>query len=154
MFVRPHVLMCLVLYKIVDPSPDIRSEALHVLDVMSERLWHVPPSDGKPPRPVKAIPGGSSASPASPMPKGPADRVAVVIGNVQDAYQQFQYQLSTKLAKYVLHDILYPQPPPPPPPPPPSPPSLEMSGTLDSSSSIRYPPSMCFAGAPFPPLRG
>ena len=101
MFVRPHVLMCLVLYKIVDPSPDIRSEALHVLGVMSVRLWHVPPSDGKPPRPGKALPGGGGALPASNQPKGRSERVAVVIGNVQDAYQQFQYQLSMKLAKYV-----------------------------------------------------
>ncbi|KAK9867850.1 hypothetical protein WJX84_002781 [Apatococcus fuscideae] len=99
MFVRPHVLMCLVLYKIVDPSPDIRSEALHVLGVMSVRLWHVPPSDGKPPRPGKALPGGGGALPASNQPKGRSERVAVVIGNVQDAYQQFQYQLSMKLAK-------------------------------------------------------
>ncbi|KAK9846072.1 hypothetical protein WJX84_000717, partial [Apatococcus fuscideae] len=98
-FIKPHVLMCLVFYKIVDPMPDIRSEALHVLGVMSVRLWHTPITDPppKPPRPGKA--GVVGALPGSGQPRSRTDRVGIVIGNVQDAYQQFQYTLSTKLSK-------------------------------------------------------
>ena len=99
-FIKPHVLMCLVFYKIVDPIPDIRSEALHVLGVMSVRLWHTPITESKPPRPGKAgVGGGGGALPGSGQPRSRSDRVGIVIGNVQDAYQQFQYTLSTKLSK-------------------------------------------------------
>lgn len=34
-----HILLSLVLYKMVDPSPEVRDDALTVLDVLVERMW-------------------------------------------------------------------------------------------------------------------
>lgn len=90
--VKPHILLSLVLYKIVDSAQDVRDDALHLLDVLSSRIWKDALKDRKP-----ANMQGSTAS-------GQADehsmpRNAVIIGNLQDSYQQFQYQLSAKLAR-------------------------------------------------------
>lgn len=37
--VKPHVLLSLVLYKIVDADPDTRDDALVLLDALSTRVW-------------------------------------------------------------------------------------------------------------------
>ncbi|XP_020587896.1 cell morphogenesis protein PAG1 isoform X2 [Phalaenopsis equestris] len=68
-------LLSLILYKVVDPSRQIRDDALQMLETLSVREW--------------AEDDTESAS---------RYRVSVV-GNLPDSYQQFQYKLSAKLAK-------------------------------------------------------
>lgn len=68
-------LLSLILYKVVDPSRQIRDDALQMLETLSVREWA---EDG--------IEGSGSYS-------------AAVVGNLPDSYQQFQYKLSCKLAK-------------------------------------------------------
>ena len=70
----------------------MRDDALHLLDVLSSRIWKDALKDRKALTPHSAAPSGVDESGHS--------RVAVVIGNLQDSYQQFQYQLSAKLARY------------------------------------------------------
>jgi len=80
----------------------VRDDALHLLDVLSSRIW-------KDIKDTKV----ASAEAAAALAGQPSDpgRVAVVIGNLQDSYQQFQYQLSAKLARYRHHTFnnTYPQ---------------------------------------------
>lgn len=67
-----------------------------MLRVLSMRVWReglVAPrgetqAPGASPRPKRSLNGGASHEP-----------VAVVVGNLQDTYQQFQYQVSAKLAR-------------------------------------------------------
>ncbi|KAI3462844.1 hypothetical protein Pfo_019507 [Paulownia fortunei] len=68
-------LLSLILYKVVDPSRQIRDDALQMLETLSVREWA---EDG-------AECSGSYR--------------AAVVGNLPDSYQQFQYKLSCKLAK-------------------------------------------------------
>ncbi|GMY12807.1 protein furry homolog-like [Fagus crenata] len=68
-------LLSLILYKVVDPSRQIRDDALQMLETLSVREWA---EDG--------IEGSGSYR-------------AAVVGNLPDSYQQFQYKLSCKLAK-------------------------------------------------------
>ncbi|GER30702.1 ARM repeat superfamily protein, partial [Striga asiatica] len=68
-------LLSLILYKVVDPSRQIRDDALQMLETLSLREWS---EDG-----VES--SGSYR--------------AAVVGNLPDSYQQFQYKLSCKLAK-------------------------------------------------------
>lgn len=68
-------LLSLILYKVVDPSRQIRDDALQMLETLSLREWA---DDG--------IDGSGSYQ-------------AAVFGNLPDSYQQFQYKLSCKLAK-------------------------------------------------------
>ncbi|XP_051117296.1 uncharacterized protein LOC127242007 isoform X1 [Andrographis paniculata] len=68
-------LLSLILYKVVDPSRQIRDDALQMLETLSVREWA---EDG-----VES--SGSYR--------------AAVVGNLPDSYQQFQYKLSCKLAK-------------------------------------------------------
>ncbi len=68
----------------------MRDDALHLLDVLSSRIWKDSLKD------TKAASAEAAAAQASEQHPG---RVAVVIGNLQDSYQQFQYQLSAKLAR-------------------------------------------------------
>ncbi|XP_058098054.1 uncharacterized protein LOC131243018 isoform X2 [Magnolia sinica] len=68
-------LLSLILYKVVDPSRQIRDDALQMLETLSAREWAAEGTDG-------------------------AGRYrAAVVGNLPDSYQQFQYKLSSKLAK-------------------------------------------------------
>lgn len=67
-------LLSLILYKVVDPSRQIRDDALQMLETLSAREWA---EEGE----------------------GTGRYRAAVVGNLQDSYQQFQYQLSAKLAK-------------------------------------------------------
>nr|ABD96932.1 hypothetical protein [Tarenaya spinosa] len=68
-------LLSLILYKIVDPSRQIRDDALQMLETLSMREWA---EDGV---------------------EGSGSYRAAVVGNLPDSYQQFQYKLSCKLAK-------------------------------------------------------
>ncbi|KAJ1692491.1 hypothetical protein LUZ63_009189 [Rhynchospora breviuscula] len=70
-------LVSLILYKVVDPTKMIRDSALQMLETLSEREWSEYDTDGY----------GSGRYRAS------------VVGNLPDSYQQFQYKLSSKLAK-------------------------------------------------------
>ncbi|CAH8364627.1 unnamed protein product [Eruca vesicaria subsp. sativa] len=68
-------LVSLILYKVVDPSRQIRDDALQMLETLSMREWAEDGIEGS---------GGYRAA---------------VVGNLPDSYQQFQYKLSCKLAK-------------------------------------------------------
>lgn len=68
-------LLSLILYKVVDPSRQIRDDALQMLETLSAREWA---EDGI---------------------EGSGRYRAAVVGNLPDSYQQFQYKLSCKLAK-------------------------------------------------------
>lgn len=68
-------LLSLILYKVVDPSRQIRDDALQMLETLSTREWA---EDGV---------------------EGSGSYRAAVVGNLPDSYQQFQYKLSCKLAK-------------------------------------------------------
>ncbi|XP_057491504.1 uncharacterized protein LOC130777254 [Actinidia eriantha] len=68
-------LLSLILYKVVDPSRQIRDDALQMLETLSVREWA---EDGF---------------------EGSGSYRAAVVGNLPDSYQQFQYKLSCKLAK-------------------------------------------------------
>eukprot|EP01018_Ginkgo_biloba_P009953 Gb_24208 [translate_table: standard] len=67
-------LLSLILYKVVDPARQIRDDALQMLETLSIREWA---EEGE----------------------GAGRYRAAVVGSLPDSYQQFQYQLSTKLAK-------------------------------------------------------
>lgn len=69
------VLLSLILYKVVDPSKAIRDDALQMLETLSLREWAGEGAEG-----------------------GGRYRCAVV-GSLPDSYQQYQYQLSAKLAQ-------------------------------------------------------
>lgn len=69
------VLLSLILYKVVDPSKAVRDDALQMLETLSLREW-----------------AGDGA--------GDAGRYrAAVVGSLPDSYQQYQYQLSARLAQ-------------------------------------------------------
>ncbi|XP_028764810.1 uncharacterized protein LOC114722858 [Neltuma alba] len=68
-------LLSLILYKVVDPSRQIRDDALQMLETLSVREW------------------------ADDVIEGSGSYRAAVVGNLPDSYQQFQYKLSCKLAK-------------------------------------------------------
>ncbi|XP_043707827.1 protein furry homolog [Telopea speciosissima] len=68
-------LLSLILYKVVDPSRQIRDDALQMLETLSVREW------------------------AEEGTEGSGRYRAAVVGNLPDSYQQFQYKLSCKLAK-------------------------------------------------------
>ncbi|KAF5206548.1 furry-like protein [Thalictrum thalictroides] len=68
-------LLSLILYKVVDPSRQIRDDALQMLETLSVRAW------------------------AEEGTEGAGHYRAAVVGNLPDSYQQFQYKLSCTLAK-------------------------------------------------------
>ncbi|XP_020250386.1 uncharacterized protein LOC109827782 isoform X2 [Asparagus officinalis] len=68
-------ILSLILYKVVDPSRHIRDNALQMLETLSVREWALDDTESS---------GHYRAS---------------VVGNLPDSYQQFQYKLSSKLAK-------------------------------------------------------
>ncbi|KAG9149466.1 hypothetical protein Leryth_023324 [Lithospermum erythrorhizon] len=68
-------LLSLILYKVVDPSRQIRDDALQMLETLSVREW---------------VTDGNECS---------GSYQAAVVGNLPDSYQQFQYKLSCRLAK-------------------------------------------------------
>ncbi|XP_052624495.1 uncharacterized protein LOC111876656 isoform X2 [Lactuca sativa] len=70
-------LLSLILYKVVDPSRQVRDDALQMLETLYIREWA---------EEDKIESSGSCYQ-------------AAVVGNLPDSYQQFQYKLSCKLAK-------------------------------------------------------
>ncbi|XP_020113081.1 cell morphogenesis protein PAG1 isoform X2 [Ananas comosus] len=68
-------LLSLILYKVVDQTKQIRDSALQMLETLSVREW------------------------AEDDHEGTSHYRASVVGNLPDSYQQFQYKLSSKLAK-------------------------------------------------------
>ncbi|KAI3794046.1 hypothetical protein L1987_36671 [Smallanthus sonchifolius] len=68
-------LLSLILYKVVDPSRQVRDDALQMLETLSAREW------------------------AEDKIEGTGSYQVAVVGNLPDSYQQFQYKLSCKLAK-------------------------------------------------------
>ncbi|KAI8018207.1 hypothetical protein LOK49_LG04G02105 [Camellia lanceoleosa] len=68
-------LLSLILYKVVDPSRQIRDDVLQMLETLSVREWA---KDGI---------------------EGLGSYRAAVVSNLPDSYQQFQYKLFCKLAK-------------------------------------------------------
>ncbi|CAG9464766.1 unnamed protein product [Pedinophyceae sp. YPF-701] len=76
--VQPHVMLSLVLYKVVDPDHDVRDDAIHVLQHLDRKYWN-------------STSGGGADEPDG--------MSTIVIGALQDSYQQFQYQLSAKLSQ-------------------------------------------------------
>ena len=80
---------------------DVRDDALHLLDVLASRIWKDSLKSSKASAPGQA---GLPIRRSSDVSHGP---VAVVIGSLQDSYQQFQYQLSAKLARYNTHCFLH-----------------------------------------------
>ncbi|GIM00769.1 hypothetical protein Vretimale_5697 [Volvox reticuliferus] len=122
----PHILLALVLVKIVDPVQEVREDALHMLNMLSQREWQSGQGLGLG---LGAEPTGTHAAGASPIsrngasgsPSGGADADGVatgtgaggggsgvsggdegavlVIGSLQDSYHQFQYGLAGSLAR-------------------------------------------------------
>eukprot|EP00210_Caulerpa_lentillifera_P001890 g1818.t1 len=78
-----HVIISLVLYKCVDPDRHVREDALHLLKCVAHREWQ-----------GKCTTGWALCFNGHSM----EDNV-VVIGNLQDTCQSFQYQLSESLAR-------------------------------------------------------
>lgn len=104
--VEAHVVLSLVLYKMVDSNQEVREDALHMLHVLSTREWQASAAD------LAAVAAGAGVawnSPAQQQQQQEAEAFAleaeggsgtvVVLGALQDSYQQFQYQLAAKLAR-------------------------------------------------------
>ncbi|KAF5834594.1 cell morphogenesis central region-domain-containing protein [Dunaliella salina] len=113
--IAPHVMLSLILYKMVDEARDVREDSLHMLHVLSQREWGVSSgkASGQTASLVSDAEGGVAGTGEEDQPgRGSDDESAseselggtggdavVVLGNLQDSYQQFQYQLSCKLAR-------------------------------------------------------
>lgn len=79
------------------PMQDVRDDALHLLDILASRIWKESLKQALKGSQSSAAGGNAVLTGASSeLSQG---RVAVVIGSLQDSYQQFQYQLSAKLAR-------------------------------------------------------
>jgi hypothetical protein len=70
---------------------EVREDALSMLDTLSKRVWN---EGGET---VAAVRPGTPLLPGQILHAGP--QAAVVIGNLQDSYQEFQSRLSSKLAR-------------------------------------------------------
>lgn len=100
--VEPHVVLSLVLYKMVDGSPEAREDALHMLHVLSLREWQTS---------ANSLAAAAAADASLEQQRQQEEAFALeaeggsgtvlVLGALQDSYQQFQYQLSVKLARCV-----------------------------------------------------
>lgn len=69
----------------------MRDDAMDMLEVLACRVW----KDGE--RETE-----SGVTVPKPVPGRPQSRLLPVVGSLPDSYHQFQYQLSAKLARYVL----------------------------------------------------
>ena len=103
------MVLSLVLYKMVDPQPDVREDALHMLHILAIREWQSSLVG------AAAAAAAAASSPATGaagtheedllgldeggVSQKEGDSAVVVLGALQDSYQQFQYQLSAKLAR-------------------------------------------------------
>jgi hypothetical protein len=115
--VEPHVVLSLVLYKMVDSSSEVREDALHMLHVLSTREWQASAADISAAAAAAGLAGAggwraAQAQQQQQQQQQQRDEVfaleaeggsgtVVVLGALQDSYQQFQYQLAVKLARWV-----------------------------------------------------
>lgn len=94
--VEPHVVLSLVLYKMVDANLEVREDAMHMLQVLSRREWQASATDlasvGS--RPAAGQRGAQEDGLAA----GDSGSV-LVLGALQDSYQQYQYELAVSLAR-------------------------------------------------------
>ena len=72
-------------------AQEVRECALNLLDMLSARVW----KEGG--ETVAGVRPGTPLLPGQILHAGP--QAAVVIGNLQDSYQDFQLRLSSKLAR-------------------------------------------------------
>ncbi len=89
----------------------MREDALHVLHILSMREWQAPSAADTLPAPQPGTAASEGAAAAATVAGAAEDGqlegdgsgagAVVVLGNLQDSYQQFQYQLSAKLARCV-----------------------------------------------------
>lgn len=97
--VEPHVVLSLVLYKMVDSNPEVREDALHMLHVLSTREWQASAEDLA----AAGMSGGWKAQAqqeeAFVLEAAGGSGTVVVLGALQDSYQQFHFQLASKLAR-------------------------------------------------------
>lgn len=101
--VEPHVVLSLVLYKMVDGNPEVREDAMHMLQVLSLREWQTSATDLAS---AAAAAGGrgngarqnSGGEDGGLEAEGDSGSV-LVLGALQDSYQQFQYELAVSLAR-------------------------------------------------------
>ncbi|KAG2450803.1 hypothetical protein HYH02_004640 [Chlamydomonas schloesseri] len=102
----PHVMLALILVKMVDSGPEVREDALHMLHVLSLREWQQPATAPLPSASTELL-GGAGGGAGSGVDGSEAgggggaleEQAPVVVGGLQDSYQQFQYLLSCKLAR-------------------------------------------------------
>lgn len=95
--VEPHVVLSLVLYKMVDGNLEVREDSMHMLQVLSMREWQTSASE-------LASVGGHARAAGQ---RGTAEDAAgegdlgsvLVLGALQDSYQQYQYELAVALAR-------------------------------------------------------
>lgn len=106
--VEPHVVLSLVLYKMVDGTPEVREDALHMLHVLSTREWQASAADiaAAAAAGVAGAAGGwklqeQQQEEAFALEAEGGSGTVVVLGALQDSYQQFQFQLAVKLARWV-----------------------------------------------------
>lgn len=105
--VEPHVVLSLVLYKMVDSSAEVREDALHMLHVLSTREWHASGEDlaAATAAGLNGAADGWKAQQQQQQEEAFAleaeggSGTVVVLGALQDSYQQFQFQLASKLAR-------------------------------------------------------
>lgn len=100
--IRPHVLLALVLYKVVDQEQSVREDSLHLLELLSERFWR---SAVTPRTPDGGMtPAGGSGIWALPVETADSATAGgslpqVLVGSLQESYHRFQLALSSQLAR-------------------------------------------------------
>jgi len=106
--VEPHVVLSLVLYKMVDANAEVREDALHMLQVLSMREWQTSATD------LATAAGGALSRSHARMQEDASTAEAadgsdsvMVLGALQDSYQQFQYELAVSLARCALPPLFH-----------------------------------------------
>lgn len=95
--VEPHVVLSLVLYKMVDGNLEVREDSMHMLQVLSMREWQTSASE------LASVGGharaaGQRDTAEDAAAEGDSGSV-LVLGALQDSYQQYQYELAVALAR-------------------------------------------------------
>lgn len=99
--VEPHVVLSLVLYKMVDGNAEIREDALHMLQVLSTREWQTAAADLTTAAAAAASAAAKKQQDAMALEAEGDPGSVLVLGALQDSYQQFQYELAVSLARCV-----------------------------------------------------
>ncbi|CAL8468215.1 g7754 [Coccomyxa elongata] len=89
--VQPHQLLGLILCKLGDSCQEVRDDALQLLDTLSSRVWKEGGTT------VASVRPGTPLLPGQILHASP--HAAVVIGALQDSFQDFQLRLTSKLAR-------------------------------------------------------